>query len=171
MLLGRIEGWPLWCGIAMLITATVAFSRTGNVPNRLTYTAVFLAWVVAAIHSSGVLPLPMQGGILSSLSVTAISFIVVLPLYSFARVGGGCVKAQAALGAWLGCAAPTGDALVLGGAALLASAILTGIVALVRHIGHRKDSGVIAGWTFPLQLTASFGSIMGIAAVDLARAF
>jgi len=171
MLLSRIEGWPLWCGIAMLIAAAVAFSRTGNVPNRLTYPAAFLAWVVAAIHSSGALPLPMQGGILGSLGVTAISFVAVLPLYLLANVGAGCIKAQTALGAWLGCAAPMGDALILGGAALLASAIVTGIVALARHIGRSKDSGVGLAWSFPLQLTASFGSIMGIAAVDLARAF
>ena len=105
------NAWPVWAAALLLGVAAAINARTLTVPNWLTLGGVLSGWVVGALASAGALPL--RGGLGPSLAATAIGFGVLIPWASRGALGVGCVKAQMAFGAWLGCAADLGPASAL----------------------------------------------------------
>jgi len=89
---------PLLLASATALTVGIIDHRTGRMPNRITLPSLLLAlgyhWLVGGVH---------QG----TLSILGLFLVGVAPLLMFLftrgeAIGGGDVKALAALGAWLG---------------------------------------------------------------------
>ncbi|MBN9115406.1 MAG: prepilin peptidase [Pandoraea sp.] len=150
--------WPTWVAAGLLAGAAAINARTRTVPNWLTLGGVLSGWAVAGLGASGVVPL--WGGLAPSVAATAVGYGMLTPLTSRGHLGAGCVKAQMAFGAWLGCAVETGPAVAAAVAAglggWLALAAVVGLVAAGRRSG--------LGWSrLPSQVPLSVGAIAGAA--------
>src|SRR5262245_59703825 len=96
--------WPVAIGVGVLLIAAWLNGKSGRVPNLLTFGMIAAAWL-AAWFVIGPQLAPSSGGSLgSSLASTFAALVVLLPAYAIGFVPAGCVKAQMAFGAWLGCA-------------------------------------------------------------------
>lgn len=188
MSLFRVELWAVWCGFGLLVMAAVANTRTHKVPNRLTLPATIAGWFTALLVTCSV-PIPSDGGgLFSSLAAGVVAFFLLLPLYATDHLGAGCVKMQAAFGAWIGCALPPLPACTLVGLGTLVGGVLSlaGALAMTKIVqakqaeepGSRlfdpeldvgssvsspKLSKEIGLLLFPAQATLSLGSICGVA--------
>jgi hypothetical protein len=115
------------------------------------------AWFVAAMLSLG-MDIPASGGGLgASLLATLATFLGALPFYRHLGLGAGCVKAQMAFAAWVGCCLEWQDALVV-------SIVGVGTAMALTYLGARvwkatKQHAVV----FPAQVTFSIGALVGIA--------
>src|SRR5687767_5915495 len=96
--------WPLWCACILMLAAAIINAGTLLSPNLLSLPTIVAGWLVAvAISASNTIP-SQGGGVIPSLAASAIGFFLLLPFYAKAGLGAGCVKMQAAFGAWVGCA-------------------------------------------------------------------
>ena len=97
-----VESWALWCAFVLMALAAAINARTYMVPNRLSLSAAILGWL-AALLVSGLESVPsLGGGILASLVGSGVGFGLLLPFFLAGYLGAGCVKMQAAFGAWVG---------------------------------------------------------------------
>ena len=167
-----IKMWPIWCAFGLMLVAAISYALTTRVPNTLTLSATVLGWLVALAISFSRSPVSNGGGIDASLSAALLGFFLLVPFFAIsylAHLGAGCVKMQAAFGAWIGCAVPLHQAMVLTLAGTIAGIILTAI-----HVGFqfgfsrlrkRSMTGVRASSeVMPAQITLSIGSILGVIA-------
>jgi prepilin signal peptidase PulO-like enzyme (type II secretory pathway) len=155
------NAWPVWAAALLLGVAAAINARTLTVPNWLTLGGVLSGWVVGALASAGALPL--RGGLGPSLAATAIGFGVLIPWASRGVLGVGCVKAQMAFGAWLGCAADFGSAAVAAVAAGVGGSLALGAVLAVVAAGRRADRTELRWSRLPAQVPLSLGSVAGAA--------
>jgi prepilin signal peptidase PulO-like enzyme (type II secretory pathway) len=156
------NAWPVWVAALLLGVAAVINARTLTVPNWLTLGGVLSGWVVGALASAGALPL--RGGLGPSLAATAIGFGVLIPWASRGALGVGCVKAQMAFGAWLGCAADFGSAATAAIAAGVAGALTLGVFGVVAARRRTDRSEFELRWSrLPAQVPLSLGSVAGAA--------
>ena len=91
---------PLTAGFTYLLIAGYYELKTYRVPNNLTYSAIGLAFLFALI--AGMIAPERSGSILSAFIGMLLGGALLLPFYSKGVLGAGCVKAQAACGAWIG---------------------------------------------------------------------
>lgn len=158
--------WPVWVATLLLIVAAAVNVRTLLVPNWLTLGGILSGWIVGVLATAGVLR--VSGGFGPSLVATAIGFGLLIPWASRGVLGVGCVKAQMAFGAWLGCAADLETAAVAAVAAGVAGSLALGAAAGVIVTSRRADGAQRAAWTrLPAQVPLSLGSIAGVAAAVL----
>jgi hypothetical protein len=163
--------WPIAVGLAVLVIAAWLNHHSGRVPNVLTLGMIAAAWM-AAWFIIGLVLVPTAGGSLaSSVACTFAALAALLPAYIIGFVPAGCVKAQMAFGAWLGCAIATGPAFAGTVIATIAGILLTAFaMALYRRQERAKidedyDFGVSRpAELFPIQTTLSAGSLCGFAA-------
>ena len=163
--------WPVGVGLGVLVVAALLNHKSGRVPNPLTLGMIAAAWL-AAWFIIGPRLAPSAGGTLgSSVVCTFVALAALLPAYVIGCVPAGCVKAQMAFGAWLGCALGLGPALAATIIATLAGQLLTAFaVAIYRKqeqakIDEEYDFGVSRpAELFPIQTTLSAGSLCGLAA-------
>jgi hypothetical protein len=164
----RLEYWPIWVGAAVLLIAALFQLLTGRVPNAFTFSAVALAWLVALTQLvPGMLP-PLHGGIVSSMAGTVAGLVMLLKAYKLG-LGAGCLKAQMAFGAWVGCAMGLETALL----AVVFATLLGQVALILIHIaigrvrGDPSNDFVAAEQTasdamLPAQATVAVGSIGGV---------
>ncbi len=168
MRLLEIEFWPLWCAIGLMTVAAAVNTRTLMIPNRLSLPALLVGWLAALLVGSSA-GLPSQGGgLLSSLAAAAVGFSLLLPFYAAGYLGAGCLKMQAAFGAWVGCALPAARAATLVGAGTLAGGLLTAAAGAMVWALARRSGEELRSRLFPAQITLSLGSVAGVVVPILA---
>src|SRR5262245_43540911 len=96
---------PAAVGVAILSLAAVSQVVARRVPNVLTLPAILTGWVFALYLDASHRALRPEHA-LASLSGTFLALLIMLPFYNARGLGAGCVKAQMAFGAWIGCALP-----------------------------------------------------------------
>lgn len=152
---------PLSIGIAFLMCAGYWESRTMMVPNKLTL-GVLLAGLLFATTKSLLTP-EVPGGLGAALVGMVCGVVFLLPLYVFIGLGAGCVKAQAAFGAWLCCAMGVGTGVTILVLATVCACIVLAANAYshVRLLEHDQEHGqqLIHG-----QLPLSLGALVGLVA-------
>jgi prepilin peptidase CpaA len=118
--------WPIGVAIVFLALAAGLNAAFGVVPNWLTFPAILAAWVAGWCISRGTAP-SAGGGFGSALLLAFVGLLMLLPFYAFGVMGAGCVKANMALGGWIGCAvsAERGAKWLIGG--VMAGAVLIGL--------------------------------------------
>jgi len=168
MKLFSVELWALWFGFGLMVLAAVINARTLMVPNWLSLSAAVAGWLTALLVSCSVGVPSQGGGLLASLAATGVGFLLLLPFHAAGFLGAGCVKMQAAFGAWVGCALPPIPAALLVGLGTLVGGAFTaaGSAAKTRTADSRRARD-LGSRLFPAQITLSLGSICG-AAVPLA---
>jgi hypothetical protein len=161
--------WPMWVGCAFLFFVALLYQLIDRVPNVLTFSAIVAAWVVGLLLAvPGLLP-PAGGGIASSLVCTVACPMMLLKAYKIG-LGAGCLKAQMALGAWIGCALPLESALIVSVFATLIGGSTMAILWIIegRLRGKRLseislgDNQSADSRPFPAQIPLSLGSIGGV---------
>lgn len=91
---------PLTAGFIFLLVAGYFELKTYRVPNALVLSSLLLAIgfaIVAQVMEPG-----RTGGIATSLLGMLLGGALLIPIYIKGALGAGCVKAQAAFGAWVG---------------------------------------------------------------------
>ncbi len=152
---------PLGIGISFLICAGYWELKTLMVPNKLTF-GFILAALLLATAKSWVAP-EVSGGLGAALIGMMVGGVLLLPPYRWFGLGAGCVKAQAAFGAWLGCALGAG----LGVKVLVIATLSACTVLAANAFSHQRlpesdpghGSQVVHG-----QLPLSIGALVGLAA-------
>ncbi len=153
--------WPTWVAAGLMAGAAVINARTLTVPNWLTLGGIVSGWAVAALGASGAVSI--LGGLGPSLAATAVGYAALTPLASRGHLGAGCVKAQMAFGAWLGCGVESGPAVGAAVAAGLGGWLALAAVAGVVAAGRRADRAG-RGWErLPAQVPLSVGAVAGAA--------
>lgn len=157
-----IQHIPLLVACAIMIVAALINYWTLNVPNWLSFTGVLTAWLVGLLLSIEFIEFT-EGGVPSVMVSMVLGAAILIPFYVAGWLGGGCVKMQAAFGAWLGCTYPIAKATILIGETTIAGALLTTVMVLfswlIRKI-RRKDSD--RSTLFPAQITLSLGSVAAL---------
>lgn len=105
--------WPIWCGCFLMIWAAVIERRKRKVPNAFTMPAAVAGIVVAWLFGEGGSYPALHGGVESSLGVAVSLLVVLVVLWRRKQFPGGCAKMQVAFAAWLGCALPYTQSLVV----------------------------------------------------------
>jgi hypothetical protein len=113
----RPEYWPLVIALGVLVVAGLLYAVLGRVPNAFTFLAIAAGWATA-LAQPVLFGAPLGGGIAGSLICTAAGLLMLGKLYKFG-LGAGCLKAQMAFGAWVGCALPWETALIVTAATTL----------------------------------------------------
>jgi prepilin peptidase CpaA len=164
-----VELWALWCGFGLMAVAAAVNVRTLMVPNRLSLPAA-IAGLVAALLVSCSVGLPsVGGGILASLAAATTGLLLLLPFYVMGGLGAGCVKMQAAFGAWVGCALAPVPAVLLVGLGTLGGLLLTVVGALAqRRAAEPEGPEDQRSRLFPAQVTLSLGTICAVAVLIVA---
>ena len=116
---------PLTAGFIYLLIAGYYEQKTYRVPNRLTYSAIGLALLFALIVS--MIAPERDGSIISAFVGMLLGGALLLPFYSKGILGAGCVKAQAACGAWIGAGFALGTCLKF----VLISTIVAAIIGAI----------------------------------------
>lgn len=161
MLIAEVAAIPLWVGLALHVTAGIVERRTRRVPNSLSYGSALLAALSAlAFGATGIMPI-FRGDILSCIGVAILTFLIMAVLFSCGLAPGGTSKAMASMAAWIGCAVPFGQALILSGAGVAALAAWIG-VAYVRIRYARGGPSEEELEVSLRQLSMSLASIVGI---------
>jgi hypothetical protein len=113
----RPEYWPLVVALGVLLAAGLLYAVLGRVPNAFTFLAIAAGWATA-LAQPALFGAPLGGGIGGSLICTVAGLLMLGKLYKFG-LGAGCLKAQMAFGAWVGCALPWETALIVTAATTL----------------------------------------------------
>jgi hypothetical protein len=111
------EYWPLVVALGVLAVAGLLYAALGRVPNAFTFLAIVAGWATA-LAQPVLFGAPLGGGIGGSLICTIAGLLMLGKLYKFG-LGAGCLKAQMAFGAWVGCALPWETALIVTAATTL----------------------------------------------------
>ena len=152
---------PLAIGVGSLICAGYWESKTMRVPNALTFGTLFAALLFATVRT---LFVPQAiGGLGAAMIGMLVGGILLLPLYAQFGLGAGCVKAQAAFGAWMGCALGIGIGIKL----LVVTTICALILLAASAFSHQRlpehdpeyGQQVVHG-----QLPLSVGALVGLLA-------
>ena len=150
--------WAMVPGLVLLVAAAYFQWTTQRVPNLMTYGFLVGAWLLGTASSVGAVPL--AGGIGSSLAGFAAGLGLLLPIYLSGWLGAGCVKAQAAFGAWVGCAMPAMLAFQVVFATTIVGALVTSIGYWIAFTRLSREEGQT--YLFPAQVTLSTGSLIGL---------
>ena len=152
---------PLAIGIGLLLCAGYWESKTLRVPNALTLGAL-LAAVLFATARTWFAPQAI-GGIGAALIGMVVGGVLLLPLYVRFGLGAGCVKAQAAFGAWMGCAFGVEAGIMLIVVATICACIMLAANALShpRLLEHDAEYGrQVAHGQLPLSIGALVGLVV-----------
>ena len=151
--------WPIGVAIVFLALAAGLNAAFGVVPNWLTFPAILAAWVAGWCVSRGTAP-SAGGGFRPALLLAFVGLVMLLPFYAFGVLGAGCVKANMALGGWIGCAvgAERGAKWLIAG--IMAGAVLIGLGCWsCLQMGMTVEA---ASQQFPAQFALSLGSILAL---------
>ena len=154
---------PLMVACAIMLVAAFINYFTLTTPNWLSLSGILTAWVVALLLSIEIIELT-DGSVPSALVSMVLGGVLLIPFYITGWLGAGCVKMQAAYGAWLGCAYPIAKSAILVGVTTIAGALLTTVAALVVWLFQRScrpDSQQTI--LFPAQVTLSLSSLLSLA--------
>jgi Flp pilus assembly protein protease CpaA len=158
---------PAIVGVGVLSIAAVSQLVARRVPNVLTLTAIAGAWLFAiSVDAGHRAPLPgpaLQASFLDACVALAIMF----PIYQTKKLGAGCVKAQMAFAAWVGCAIPLAPSLAFVACATIGGMVFTFASAclIAEDLRSRRV------YEFPAQVTMSvigIGGAIGWAVTHLA---
>ncbi|HZN33610.1 MAG TPA: hypothetical protein VFB80_07315 [Pirellulaceae bacterium] len=167
--------WPLAVGLGVLVAAAVLNQVNGRVPNLLSLGMIGAAWLAALFIQCGLAP-TSGGGLAASVICTFAALAVLVPDYAIGCVPAGCVKAQMAFAAWIGCALGLGPALTATIIATLAGELVTAAAVALYKIRQNSQAPELyqrpidlirPPALFPIQTTLSAGSLLGIAAAAL----
>ncbi len=159
MHLVAIGYWPLGIAVlVMLIAAVLQFTRQ-NVPNVLTLTAILAGWVVGGLISADIGIPSAGGGLGASIAATVVALVISIPFYARLELGAGCVKAQMAFSAWIGCAVGFPSVMMLTVVCALVANIATYAIAWCCVVVPVSDEPA----PFPAQVTHSLGALVGLA--------
>ena len=150
------EYWAVWVAAAIIVIASVLQLTKGKVPNIFTLTLILAGWVTAGLLTFGVSIPTVNGSLAGSFAATFIALGLSIPFYK-RGLGAGCIKAQMAFGAWVGCSLGMADGIQLTIVCTLAAEILTFSICSV-WARYQEDEFA----EFPAQLTHTLGTAIGI---------
>ncbi len=158
---------PITAGFIFLLVAGYFELKTYQVPNLLTVSALAIAIVFSFV--APILAPERSGGIGPALMGMILGGLILLPGYIKGGLGAGCVKAQAAFGAWVGAGTDYGQCLSMMGIATVAAAIFaTG--AWFATCQQRKVAALEPGKFLRImhgQLPLSVGTMLGVVLATL----
>ena len=167
---------PLAAGFLYLLVAGYFELKTYRVPNKLTYAAIGLAFLFALV--AGVVAPERSGSIGSALLGMLLGGAILIPFYAKGILGAGCVKAQAACGAWIGagCAAATCFKIVL--IATIVAAVVGAVCFAVTYAKRKRqtqtqpsidDESSKSNFSLLMhaQLPLSLGTMLGVIVATL----
>src|SRR5262245_60478186 len=94
--IAAINYWTLWIAVGALVAAAVSYYLIGLIPNALNVSFILLGWITgAAVIDTGSAP-SAGGGIVASLAGTFLALAMLMPLWLYGKLPGGCIKAQMA---------------------------------------------------------------------------
>ena len=128
-----------WVLVGVVLVAAWLDLRVRKIPNWLTASAFVVALVLRA-------PLGV-GEFLDGLAAAGLAFLICLPFFALGGLGGGDVKLLTATGAFLGIDRLWG--------ALLVTAIVGGVFALMAVIRHRRGGETVANLYMVMKSLAS----------------
>lgn len=174
MTLFQPTAWPLWIAFGLMLVGIVVNLSTLKSPNWLSLTALLGGYATAVAIQIGLAP-ATDGSFASSFACSLLAGGLLVPIYLCGLLGAGCVKMQAALGAWIGAALPLADGVWTTAVATLAGCAATACAAWLVHsmkqtsvqqltneLGEqaRPSSGLL-----PAQTTLSVGGLAGVMAI------
>jgi len=112
---------PIACGFVYLIVAAYYELKTYRIPNLLTLAAIGLSIVFSIVCPE------RAGGVGAAFAGMLLGGVVLLPFYAAGFLGAGCIKAQAAWGAWIGAGLALSTCLKF----VLISSVAAAIVAII----------------------------------------
>ena len=161
------EYLPVVIGLALLAVAGISELTIKRVPNILSLVSIIGALITSVFCGSGVVP--SFGGTLGSAFVgLAFGFLCLIPFYALG-LGAGCVKSNAAFGAWVGCTfgLPMVGYVVL--YSTIAGVVLTAVLSALWVVANRSaEPETLEGGfdeqnprknLFPAQATLSAGAM------------
>ena len=164
--------WPIGVGLGVLAVAAALNHQSNRVPNPLTFGMIAAGWAAAGLLVGSGLAPSAGGGLAGSVACTFVALAVMLPAYVMGFMPAGCVKAQMAFGAWLGCALALGPAIAATVIATFVGQLAAAAAATIYHLrqeAQAKDRDEPPhAWQpaqlFPIQTPIALGSLCGIAA-------
>lgn len=148
---------PLVAGFIYLLVAGIFELKTYKVPNILTFASIGLALLFAFV--AGQIAPERNGSIVSAFVGMLLGGALLLPFYAKGVLGAGCVKAQAAFGAWIGAGFATGASLKF----VLVSTIMAAIIGLICFgltYAKRKQEAQPNPYAYPPEPEAYFMKLM-----------
>lgn len=129
---------PLLAGFTYLLIAGCCELKTYRVPNKLIYSAIGLALLFAIV--AGFVAPERDGNILSALIGMVLGGALLIPFYAKGILGAGCVKAQAACGAWIGAGFAVGLCIKLVLVSTIVAAIIAAICFGITYAKRKSDA-------------------------------
>ena len=129
---------PLAAGFIFLLIAGYFELKTYRVPNKLTYAAIGLALLFALV--AGVIAPERSGSIGSAMLGMLLGGAVLIPFYAIGLLGAGCVKAQAACGAWIGAGLALATCFKVVLIATIVAAVIGAICFAITHAKRKRDA-------------------------------
>ena len=129
---------PLAAGFLYLLVAGYLELKTYRVPNKLTYAAIGLALAFALV--AGVIAPERSGSIGSALLGMLLGGAILIPFYAKGILGAGCVKAQAACGAWIGAGLAITTCLKFVLIATIVAAIVGAVCFAVTYAKRKREA-------------------------------
>lgn len=154
--------WPIWVAIVFLILAAGVNAQTQTVPNWLTYSAVLASWAAGWCISRGQAP-SAGGGIGAALLLSFAGLLILLPFWASDLMGAGCVKANMALGGWIGCAVSLERGAKWLAGCVVAGALVTAVSSWMFQL-YGMNINALAQ-VFPAQAALSAGSVLTLVAM------
>ena len=170
----RPEYWPLVIALGVLLVAGLLYAVLGRVPNAFTFLAIAVGWATALARPA-LFGAPLGGGFAGRLICTIAGLLMLGKLYKFG-LGAGCLKAQMAFGAWVGCALPWETALIVTAATTLwgCAFVVLATIAWGRLMGrpvsefnfaepaNRSGEDQPPQFEIPAQVMLTVGTITGV---------
>ncbi len=147
MKLLSLPAWPLWCGIALLLTSVALELTVRRIPNVLTYSAA-LGGLVTAIVLSATARLAHGDRVGGSLAAAMAGLVVMYLPFHHGWLGGGYVKLIVGVGLWTGCAMAPWPATLTTLASAVAGTLVGGVASWVAKDAAPPgyfQAGAIAG--------------------------
>lgn len=158
MNLMQSEFLPMTIGVCFLLIAGFWELKTWRVPNALTFSAIIAAFVFVVI--AGAVAPERNGTLFTAFMGMLIGFALMLPHYVGGYLGAGCVKAQAAFGAWVGAGLSGWPSFMFVAYGTIGAGIVLSIVQKYRLSKMAEND---EPQEFHAQLPISLGAALGLA--------
>ena len=148
--------FPAVIGSLVLLAAAGWQTVKWKIPNHLILVALVGAFAYAAVFRAD------AGGDLAPLMGTFLGGGLLLPVYARGYLGAGCVKVNAAFGAWIGCAVGVRHLVNAVFVTTIAGAACLFVAFAIHRLQHRSVEEGNRPTALNAQMPLSVGSLVGM---------